>query len=76
MIFKKEVITTTSSQYMVRIKNYQVLTVMTSPTVYWFRAFGQRGLMFKRKSEGLDFCQRTGYSKYWTVGQWYVEILK
>ena len=71
----KHILTPTSTQYITRVKGRNLLTVMIDTKIMWFRAFGNRGLMFKHVSKGLDFGQRVGESKYWTIGSYNIEVL-
>jgi hypothetical protein len=41
----------------------------------WFRIFGF-GLHWKHKSKGLMFSERIGKTKYWSIGNYNVRILK
>jgi len=43
--------------------------------VGWFRIFGY-GLVWKHKSKGLMFSERIGKTKYWSIGNYNVRILK
>ena len=74
--YKKDILTDTSTQYVTRVFGKNLLTVMIDTQIMWFRAFGDRGLLFKHISKGLDFSQRIGKTKYCTIFNYNIEVLR
>lgn len=63
------------NQYCLSIFNISVFVVSSLKNRYWFRVFGF-GLRIKHKSIPLRFSERNGYSKYKTVGNYRISLLK
>ena len=55
--------------------NSKILSYAIDKRVGWIRVFG-KGITWKHKSFGLSFSQRNGYRKYFTLFNYYINLLK